>query len=137
MENRLVWFEGGFTTGTLFPDRWTCIWHKSIIRNKECICKFIDIANICIDLGHWLSYFKTLTTVVISKPNKATFNSSKLYCPIVLLNTIGKLFKKMIGEFLQFHTISNNFIHSSQLRGFKQRSTMGVEVTLTHIIWSG
>jgi len=21
----LVWFRGGFTTGTLFPDRWTCI----------------------------------------------------------------------------------------------------------------
>jgi len=21
----LVWFRGGFTMGTLFPDRWTCI----------------------------------------------------------------------------------------------------------------
>jgi len=25
---------------------------KSIIRNKDCIFKLIDIANICIDLGH-------------------------------------------------------------------------------------
>jgi len=25
VEDRLVWFGGGFTTGTLFLDRWTCI----------------------------------------------------------------------------------------------------------------
>jgi len=72
--------------------------------------------------------------VVIPKPNKATFDSPKLYCPIVLLNTIGKLFKRMIREHLQFHTISNNFIHPSQLRGLKQKSTTDAEVALTHII---
>ena len=27
MEERLVWFGGGFTMGTLFLDGWTCIWH--------------------------------------------------------------------------------------------------------------
>ena len=42
----------------------------------------------------------------------------------------------MIGERLQFHMISNSFILSSQLRGLKQRSTMDIEVALTHIIWS-
>jgi len=26
MEGKLVWFGGGFTAGTLFLDRWTCIW---------------------------------------------------------------------------------------------------------------
>ena len=26
VEGRLVWFGGGFTVRTLFPDRWTCIW---------------------------------------------------------------------------------------------------------------
>ena len=72
--------------------------------------------------------------VVIFKPNKASFNSSKLYYPIVLLNTIGKLFEEMIGECLQFYMISNSFIHSSQLRGLKQRSTIDIVVVLTHII---
>ena len=107
---------------------------KSIIRNKDCICKFIDIANSYINLGHWLSHFKTSTTVVIPKPNKASFNSPKSYHSIVLLNTIRKLFEKMIGERLQFHMISNSFIHPSQLRGLKQRSTMDTGVALTHII---
>ena len=27
VEGGLVWFGSGFTAGTLFPDRWTCIWH--------------------------------------------------------------------------------------------------------------
>ena len=82
------------------PDKLTWSHIKSIIRNKDCISKFIDIANVCIDLEHWLSHFKTSMAVVISKPNKTSYNSPKLYCPIVLLNTIGKLFEKMIGEHL-------------------------------------
>ena len=109
---------------------------KSIIRNKDYICKFINITNACINLEYWLSHFKTSIMVVISKPNKATFNSPKLYCPIVLLNTIGKLFKKMIGEHLQFHMILNNFIHPSQLKGLKQRSILDIGIILTHIIRS-
>ena len=47
---------------------------------------------------------------------------------------IKKLFEKMIGECLQFHTISNSFIHHSQLEGLKQRSTMDAGVILTYII---
>jgi len=120
----------------LGPDKLTWSHLKSIIRSEDCTCKFIDITNACINLGHWPSHFKTSTTVVILKPNKATFDFLKLYCLIVLLNIIGKLFKKMIGECFQFHTISNNFIHTSQLGGLKQRSTMDAGVALTHIIQS-
>ena len=43
----------------------------------------------------------------------------------------------MIGEHLQFHTISNSFIHYSQLGGLKQRSTTDTGVVLTYIIHSG
>ena len=110
---------------------------KSIIRNVNYICKFFDITNTCIELGHWLSHFKISIMVVIPKPNKAIFDSPKSYQPIVLLNTIGKLFEKMIGECLQFHMISNCFIYSSQLRDFKSRSTTDAGVALIHIICSG
>ena len=75
--------------------------------------------------------------IVIPKPNKSVYNSPKSYQPIVLLNTIGKLFEKMIGEYLQFHTIPNSFIHHSQLGGLKQRFTMNAGVILTHIIHLG
>jgi len=110
---------------------------KSIIRNKDCIFKLIDITNTCIDLEHWLSHFKTLTMIVIFKPNKSVHDSPKSYRPIVLLNMIGKLFEKMIREHLQFHTISNSFIYYSQLGGLKQRSTTDTSVVLTHIIYLG
>jgi len=42
----------------------------------------------------------------------------------------------MIGERLQFHTISNNFVHQNHLDGLKQRSTTDAGVALTHTICS-
>jgi len=54
-----------------------------------------------------------------------------------LLNTINKLFEKVIGERLQFLPISNNFIHSYQLGELKQRSTTDAGVALTHFICTG
>ena len=121
----------------LGPDKliWSHI--KIIIRDKDCLSKLIDIANACIDLGYWPSHFKLSTTVIISKPNKTVYNLPRLYWLIVLLNMIGKLFEKMIGDHLQFHTISNNFIYQSQLGGLKQRSTTDAGVILTYIIHSG
>jgi len=121
----------------LGPNKLTWSHIKSIIKNKECIFKLLDIANVCIDLEHWPSHFKTSTMVIIPKPNKSAYDSPKVYHSIVLLNTIGKLFKKMIGECFQFHTIANNFVHQSQLGGLKQRSTIDAEVILTYIIRLG
>lgn len=93
------------------PDKLSWSHAKRIIKNNKCIMKLIDITNACIDLEHWPSYFKTSMTIIISKPNKVLYNSLKSFCLIVLLNTMGKLFKKMIGKRMQFLTISNDFIH--------------------------
>ena len=75
-------------------------------------------------------------TVVISKPNKALYDSPKSFHHIILLNTIGKLFEKMIRERLQFLTISNNFIYLCQLGSLKHRSIMDAGITLIYFIWS-
>ena len=50
---------------------------------------------------------------------------------------LGKLIEKVIGKRLQFLTVSNDFIHLSQLRGLKFKSIIDVGVALTHIIRSG
>jgi len=55
----------------------------------------------------------------------------------VLLNTVGKLIEKVISERLQFQTVSNNFIHPSQLGGLKFKSISDAGVALTYIIHSG
>jgi len=110
---------------------------RSILKDNECLNVFIHIANTCIELGYWPLHFKKSTIVIIPKPNKKLYNSSKLFRPIVLLNTVGKLIEKVIGERLQFNMVSNNFIHPSQLGGLKFKSTIDVGIALTHIIISG
>ena len=125
------------SSSTPRPDKLSWKYLKKIVNNEECINKFIDIANTCIDIGYWLSHFKVLSTIIISKPNKASYNFPKSYCPIVLLNMIGKLFEKIISERLQFLSISNNFIHSCQLDRLKYRSTIDTSITLTYFVCTG
>ena len=75
--------------------------------------------------------------IVISKPNKSSYDSLKSFRPIVLLNTLGKLIEKVIRERLQFQVISNNFIHQSQLGRLKLKSTTDADIALTHFICTG
>ena len=107
---------------------------KIILKDDECLNIIIHITNICIELGYWPLYFKKSTMVIIPKPNKKSYDSSKSFRPIVLLNTVGKLIEKVIRERLQFSMASNNFIYSSQLSSLKFKSTIDVDIALTHII---
>ena len=91
----------------------------------------------CLELGHWPLYFKTSMTIVILKPNKASYNSPKSFRPIILLNTLGKLIEKVISDRLQFHIISNNFIYQCQLGGLKFKITSDAGITLTYFIHTG
>jgi len=61
------------------PDKLTWGHVKKIVRNKEYITRIINIANVFIKLGHWPHHFKISTTVIISKPNKALYNTSKSF----------------------------------------------------------
>ena len=119
------------------PDKMSWRHWKLIIKNNECLSKIINIADACINLGHWPNYFKTSTTVVIPKPGKMSYDNPKVFCPIVLLNTLGKLVEKVIAERIQFIVTSNNFVHPSQLGGLKFKFTSDMGITLTHIIRSG
>jgi len=110
---------------------------KIILIDDVCITNIIKIANTCIDLGYWPNHFKRSSTVIILKPNKLSYNSHKSFRPIVLLNTLSKLIKKVIGERIQFHIVANNFIHPSQLGGLKFKSTIDTDIALMHIIQSG
>jgi len=76
------------------------MWHnwKIIIANDDCLSRIISITNTCIELGYWPKYFKVSTMIVIPKPNKLLYDHPKAFCPIVLLNTLGKLIEKVIAE---------------------------------------
>jgi len=91
-----------------------------LIANDKYVENFINIADTCINLGYWPTYFKRSTSIIIPKPNKVAYDSPKSFCPIILLNMLGKLFEKIISERLQVHSISTNFVYPNQLRGLKQ-----------------
>jgi len=60
------------------------------------------------------------SSIIISKPSKAAYDLLKTFRLVVLLNTLGKLIKKLIGKRLQFQLISKDFIHSNQFGDLKQ-----------------
>ena len=50
-------------------------------------------------------------SIIIPKPNKALYDTPKMFRPIVLLNTLGKLIEKVIRERLQLQALSKNVIY--------------------------
>ena len=118
------------------PDRISWKHLEWVVKNNKCLEIIVNIANACINLGHWLLNFKVSLSIIIPKPNKVAYDSPKSFCPIVLLNTMRKLIEKVISKQIQYHLITNNFIHPNQLRGLKQWSTTDTDLFLTHLIWS-
>jgi len=116
------------------PDKLLWSHLKIILKDDKYLNSIIYIANACIKLGYWPLHFKRSTTVIILKLNKKLYNTLKSFRLITLLNTMGKLIKKVIRERLQFIMAANNFIYSSQLGGLKFKSMTDVGIALTHII---
>jgi len=110
---------------------------KTVLKHDKYLTNIINIANASINLGYWPSHFKRSTTVIIPKPNKQSYDSLKSFRPIILLNMLGKLIEKVIGERLQFQVTSNDFIYLSQLGGLKFKSTIDTGIVLIHIIHLG
>ena len=77
-----------------------------------------------------------LISIIISKPNKVSYDTSKTFRLIILLNTLGKLIEKVIGERFQFQLLSKNIIYSYQLDGLKQQSTTDAGIILTYLIYA-
>ena len=110
---------------------------KTLFSSNICLEKIVNVANTCINLEFWSSYFKAANTVVIPKPNKKSYSTPKFFYPIVLLNTAGKLIEKVISNRLQFHMVNNGFLDLNQLGGIRQQSTTDAGIYLTHLIQAG
>ena len=69
---------------------------------EEVAALFLWIAKACLWVGVWPKELKASKTVIIPKPGKLSYDVPKAFRPIILLNTMGKLFEKMIANRLQF-----------------------------------
>jgi hypothetical protein len=75
--------------------------------------------------------------VVIPKPGKLLYDTPKLFCLIILLNTLGKMFEKMLSNRLQFEAAEHRVLHPNQFGGICQNSTKDAGCFLTHIVCTG
>ena len=61
------------------PDKLSWKYLKRCVNDVTCLRKLINIGNTCIELGHWPSHFKVSISIIIPKPNKKSYNSSKAF----------------------------------------------------------
>ncbi|KAJ3570512.1 hypothetical protein NP233_g4352 [Leucocoprinus birnbaumii] len=116
------------------PDHITWSHLKRTLLIEDVTEKFLAIADACMRVGYWLSHFKESVSVIILKLGKPTYSTPKSFRPIALLNTLGKLIKKMISTCLQFDCIKHKVFHANQLSSIWQRSTEDAGVFLTHLV---
>jgi hypothetical protein len=119
------------------PDHIT--WHhlKRIVRDGYASRLFLWLANTCLQSGHWPVKFKASTTVFIPKLGKPLYDTPKSFCPIVLLNTLGKMLEKMLSNRLQFEVAEYGVLHPNQFGGVRQNSTEDTGCFLTHVVCAG
>jgi hypothetical protein len=79
------------------PDNVTWTHLKRILPDSVISGKILSLAKVCLWVGYWPSHFKESVLVIIPKPGKPSYSTPKSFWPIVLLNTLGKLIKKMIS----------------------------------------
>ena len=95
-----------------------------------------NIFNVILDSGAWPSQLKEVDSIIIPKPKKERYNLPKAFCPIALLNTLGKLFTKILSKCLQFDGIAHDLFHLGQFRGISKHATTDVGIILMDIITS-
>ncbi|RXW14339.1 hypothetical protein EST38_g11512 [Candolleomyces aberdarensis] len=119
------------------PDHITWRHLKQILALPECAGIITALADGCIATGHWPKHFKESMSVIIPKPNKASYSTPKAFRPIVLLNTLGKLIEKMISNRFQHDMIKYDLVDANQMGGVRQRSTEDAGLFLTHLVRAG
>jgi len=107
---------------------------KALVNNNKSIANIVNIANSCINLRYYSSHFKNLMSIIIPKSNKPSYNNPKTFQPIVLLNILGKLIKKVISSRLQVYSTTLNFIYPNQMEDIKQQLITDASIYLTHLI---
>ena len=95
---------------------------------------FLGLANACLFLGHWPREFKESMSVVIPKLRKTSYATPKSFCPIVLLNTLGKLIEKMVANWLQWDATKFSLLHPLQFGGVRGNSTEDAGSYITHAV---
>ncbi|MBW0476093.1 hypothetical protein O181_015808 [Austropuccinia psidii MF-1] len=71
----------------------------------------MPLFNTCLARGHYPTLWKTSLTASIQKANKEDYSNPSAYQPIAFLNTLSKLFEKIINNHLTFWSTTKEILH--------------------------
>ena len=96
--------------------------------------RFLFIYSATLVRGHYYAPWKQFTTIVLRKPEKPCYDVPKVYCPIALLNTMGKLLTAIIAEQLTYYTEKYGLLPPMHFGGRPGRTTTDALYALTYKI---
>ena len=98
------------------------------------IINFItDLFKASLSTGHYPKIFKIGHIILIPKTNKDLKDPGS-YRPITLLDTIGKIFEKLINIRLRQHIETNNILPNFQYGFRRQKNTQAPTIMITDLI---
>ena len=88
---------------------------------QKCANTIIDyfyyIYRAVLKLDEYPSRWLIILTIVLRKAGKTAYNVAKSYCPISLLNTLGKLFSALVAADLSYIVEKHNLLPPNQFGG--------------------
>ena len=85
--------------------------------------KIARVLEACWKLGYFPERYKSAKTICLRKPNKGSYSQAKVWRPIALLNTIGKLMEAIAATRLSELAEKENLLPEMQIGFRKGRST--------------
>ena len=116
------------------PDEVTWYHIKQIIDMEGVLEAVVQLFNNICASGVWPSWFKTSLSVIIPKPKKTDYSVPKSYCPIALLNTMGKLLTKVLANRMQYDAAAFSLLHEGQCSSVQKHTTVDAGLVLLDFI---
>jgi hypothetical protein len=88
----------------------------------------------CLCIGHHPREWKRATIAIVPKLGKEDYSLPKSYCPVALLDCLGKLLKKIVTKRLSHDISALCLIPTTQFGAHPFSSTIDVGLCLTHDI---
>lgn len=98
----------------------------------------VPLFQACITYLYHLQAFKMANMVTMKKPGKADYTTPKTYCSIVLLNTLGKVLKSIIGKKITYLAEKHHLLLDTQMGVRKNRSietVLELLIKQIHTVW--
>ena len=93
-----------------------------------------DLITGCVRAGHHPLIWKQAIVCAVPKPHRADYSIVKNFCPVSLLECMGKLVEKLMARLLYSEIIRHDLLSTNQYGGRMASSTLDAGLTLTHNI---